>query len=165
MTPSTESWFSYAQLVIFSIIKSEVIPPPVFICSCFKMLLLRVAYMRIFYPLVDVSIHLTPLLGFALNACSKIYIHFVLLFCFKIRIYCRVTMNIGEIIKFYWIMWRPDNGSSKGITLLKSKKSKFWKNVVDVRSHILIKTCSFRLSATGLFNDVWRFSGHQTLKD
>ena len=74
-------------------------------------------------------------------------------------------MNIGEIIKFYWIMWRPDNGSSKGITLLKSKKSKFWKNVVDVRSHILIKTCSFRLSATGLFNDVWRFSGHQTLKD
>ena len=78
--------------------------------------------MRIFYPLVDVSIRLTPLLGLALNACSKIYIHFVLLFCFKIRIYCRFTMNMGEIIKFYWIMWRPHNGDPKGITLLKSKK-------------------------------------------
>ena len=121
--------------------------------------------MRIFYPLVDVSIRLTPLLGLALNACSKIYIHFVLLFCFKIRIYCRFTMNMGEIIKFYWIMWRPHNGDPKGITLLTSKKSKFWKNVENLRLHILIKTCSFRLSAAGLFNDVWRFSGHQTLKD
>ena len=121
--------------------------------------------MRIFYPLVDVSIRLTPLLGLALNACSKIYIHFVLLFCFKIRIYCRFTMNMGEIIKFYWIMWRPHNRDPKGITLLKSKKSKFWKNVENLRLHILIKTCSFRLSAAGLFNDVWRFSGHQTLKD
>ena len=83
--------------------------------------------MRIFYPLVDVSIRLTPLLGLALNACSKIYIHFVLLFCFKIRIYCRFTMNMGEIIKFYWIMWRPDNGDTKWITLLKSKKASFGK--------------------------------------
>lgn len=33
--------------------------------------------MHIFYPLLDVSIRLTPLLGFGFgfNACSKVYIH------------------------------------------------------------------------------------------
>ena len=31
-----------------------------------------------FYPLVDVSIHFSPLLDFILNACSEVDIHFVL---------------------------------------------------------------------------------------
>ena len=39
--------------------------------------------MCIFYPLVDASLCLTLLLGFVLSACGKLYIPFVLLFCFK----------------------------------------------------------------------------------
>ena len=48
--------------------------PPNLICSCFKLL-----------P-VNVSVCFTPLLGVALNACSKVYIHVV--------IYCVVYIHI-----------------------------------------------------------------------
>ena len=34
--------------------------------------------MRIFYPLVDVSIRFIPLLDFVLNVCGEVNIHFVL---------------------------------------------------------------------------------------
>ena len=49
-------------------------------------------------PLVDVSIRLTPLFGIVLNASIKVYIHFDVLFCFKIRICCCFTMRNHEVL-------------------------------------------------------------------
>ena len=59
--------------------------------------------MSIFYPLVDVSIRLTPLLSFVLNACGKIYIHFILFFCFKIQIQicCHFTTRNHKVLLDY----------------------------------------------------------------
>ena len=51
-----------------------------------------------FTPLVDVSIRLTSLLGVVLNACIKVYIHFDVLFCFKIQICCCFTMRNHEVL-------------------------------------------------------------------
>ena len=86
---------------------------PIIICSCFKMLLLGVLKIQnaYIYPLVDVSIHFTHLLGFLLNACSKIYIHFNLLFCFKMRICCCFTVRNYEVLLGY--VGTPQRGSHR----------------------------------------------------
>ena len=54
-----------------------------------------------FTPLVDVSIRLTSLFGIVLNASIKVYIHFDVLFCFKIRICCCFTMRNHEVLLVY----------------------------------------------------------------
>ena len=58
---------------------------PIVICSCFKMQLLRVLRLRNAYilRLADVFICCTLLLGFILNACSKVYIHFACYFVLR----------------------------------------------------------------------------------
>ena len=57
--------------------------------------------MCIFYPVIDVSIRFTPLLGFVLNASTKVYIYFVLLFCFKMEFCCRFNVRKHEVFLDY----------------------------------------------------------------
>lgn len=57
--------------------------------------------MHIFYPLIEVSIRLIPLLGFILNASSKVNIHFVLLFIFKMQVCCCFTARSHEVLLNY----------------------------------------------------------------
>ena len=56
------------------------VTPTTLISSCFKMLFSGIwSYeIRIFYPLVDVSIRFSPLLDFVLDAYGEVNIHFVL---------------------------------------------------------------------------------------
>ena len=91
---------------------------PIVISTCFKMLLLGVLKgykLRIFYRLVELSIRFSSLLGF-LNACSKVYIHFVLWFYFKMQIYCRlIVINHEDLLDYVGtLQLRP-----MGITWLK----------------------------------------------
>ena len=72
--------------------------------------------MCILYLLVYVSICFTFPFGFVLNACWKVYIHVVLLFCFKVGICCHFTVGT---MKFSWIMWGHHNRHPMRITLLK----------------------------------------------
>ena len=81
--------------------------------------------MRMFYPLVDVSIHFSPLLDFILNACSEVDIHFVL---FEF-----VVVLLWEIMVFSWIIWGPHNGNPMGITLLKFFTEHLWENCLKFR--------------------------------
>ena len=80
--------------------------PRILICSCFKILLLE---MRILYPLVDASFCLTLLLGFVLSACGKLYIQFVLLFCFKMWICCRFTVRNHKVLLDYMALHDDDS--------------------------------------------------------
>ena len=64
--------------------------------------------MRIFYPIFDVSFRFTPLLGFLLNACNKMYIYFVLLFGFKIQYCCRFNVRKHEVFLDYMCTQNAD---------------------------------------------------------
>ena len=57
--------------------------------------------MHTFYPLVDMSIRFILLLGFLLNVCNKIYIHFVYYFVLRWEFYCRFTMRKQEVLLTY----------------------------------------------------------------
>ena len=54
-----------------------------------------------YYFLDVVPIRFTTLLDFYLNAFSKVYIHFVLLLCFKMRICCFTVINRENFVVLY----------------------------------------------------------------
>ena len=54
--------------------------------------------MRVFYTYFK---HSSPLWSFFLIACSMIYILFILLFCFNMRIYSHFTVRNHEVLLDY----------------------------------------------------------------
>ena len=72
--------------------------------------------MRMVYSLVDISTRFTLSLGFLLNVCIKINIHFVYYFVLRCKF---VVALLWGNKKFYWIIWGHHNGDPMGITFLK----------------------------------------------
>ena len=72
--------------------------------------------MRVFYTLVDVSLRFTLLLGFVLNVYGKVYLHFLLLFCFKMWT-CRSFIVRNHEISLNYV--RASNEDTMGITSFK----------------------------------------------
>lgn len=55
-------------------------------------------YVLIFYTVVDVCMPFIPLLVSVLNASSNLYVHVALLYCFKMRVWFRFTVEKHEIL-------------------------------------------------------------------
>ena len=101
---------------LFKLLKSWVIPQLWFVivlkCNSYEF---SSHEMLIFYPLVDISICLTILLGFLLKTFRKVYSHFVYFFILRHEF---IVDFLWESKKFYWIIWGPYNRDPMWITLI-----------------------------------------------